>query len=367
MEPEAQWLLSCCGEEGTPDVFVELAEQFIRDGKTALAASAFDRAFALSPDDGEIAADRRSLLDTLAVSEHGIHFRYVPAGTFLMGSYDGDPDEQPVHAVQLDDYWLSETPISWATYCRLMGWQPPPEGFPQDRQNRDQRFALDAENRIRLQYCEDETLRARDWHAHRPEQHSSDRRTSRDSYRAVPRADDSQPWGYEKKPTVCISWQSAQELGKVLSKSPSVVVYRLPTEAEWEKAARGSLLDKTYTWGDAPPDNSRCDFNRFDDFSIRPMQSFAPNGYGLYAMCGGVWEWTADWYDAEYYGERSHGNPAGPKRGEQRVVRGGSWADCAEAITVSFRNARHSSSRGEEGWGGHFCPNIGFRLCRSRP
>ncbi len=117
-------------KDGDAQAYVALAEQLKSDGDLHGAATAYDRAYGLAPDDGEIQKSRQKLLDELSVTEHGIHFRYIPSGTFLMGSEDGDPDEQPIHAVQLDHYWLSETPISWATYCEVMQYSPPPEGLP---------------------------------------------------------------------------------------------------------------------------------------------------------------------------------------------------------------------------------------------
>jgi formylglycine-generating enzyme required for sulfatase activity len=94
------------------------------------------------------------------------------------------------------------------------------------------------------------------------------------------------------------------------------------------------------------------------------MHRFPPNSYGLYAMSGGIWEWTSDWYDALYYGESPRFNPTGVSNGQEKVLRGGSWSDCAEAITVSFRMSRQANDWRKESWGEHLAPNIGFRLCR---
>ena len=148
--------------------------------------------------------------------------------------------------------------------------------------------------------------------------------------------------------------------------SSDAIRYRLPTEAEWEKAARGGLIGSPYPWGSELPSDDWCDFDRFDKFSILPMRRFAPNGYGLYAISGCVWEWTADWYDAMYYSDSEEVNPTGPPNGEAKVLRGGSWADCVEVVTVSFRMSR-VAEHGQEGWGGHFTPNVGFRICRVEP
>ncbi len=328
-----------------------------------VAATEYDRAYGLQPDNAQLAEARRKLLDRLAVVEHGITFRYIPAGSFQMGSTTGEPDEQPVHRVELDEFWLAETPVSWSTYCLLMDWKPPPEGFPKNDNFEPPSpnevhpvFYLGQGNKIRLQYCEDETLRARDWHSHTPGDE-----THKKFFGDPLRADPMSPWTYERKPMVSVSAQDAEALCNRISNAD--VLYRLPTEAEWEKAARGGLIDCTYPWGNDPPSAERCDFNRFDELSILPMRRFAPNGYGLYAMSGGVWEWSGDFYDASYYAESPTHNPTGPATGGERVLRGGSWSDCEETVTVSYRMSLQSNSW-EQGWGRHFTPNIGFRLCR---
>jgi formylglycine-generating enzyme required for sulfatase activity len=94
------------------------------------------------------------------------------------------------------------------------------------------------------------------------------------------------------------------------------------------------------------------------------MRKYPPNGYGLYAMCGGIWEWTSDWYDALYYAESPPRNPAGPTQGEIKVARGGSWADSPDVVTVSFRTGFRSQSWREKKWGAVRTPNCGFRLTR---
>jgi formylglycine-generating enzyme required for sulfatase activity len=81
-------------------------------------------------------------------------------------------------------------------------------------------------------------------------------------------------------------------------------------------------------------------------------------------MNGGVWEWTRDWYDRDYYRASPEADPQGPAEGEEKVLRGGSWADCAEVQTVTARMSRTSGSWTEGQGSGHLTPNIGFRLCR---
>ena len=353
------------------DRLVQLADRLVREGDLHGAATAIDSAYGLDPSHASIALWRAGLLDQLSVTENGIQFRYIPGGAFLMGSNAGDPDEVPVHEVKLWHFWLSETPISWAMFCRVLGWEPPPRVCPQqpsaqsDKAFDREQFELFNDNKICLQYCEDRTLRARDWHAHFPaEKHAGADIEKREKlFGKLNRSNPEAGFSYDTKPMVSVRFAGAENFCAALSHgSPPTVKYRLPTEAEWEKAARGGLIGKIYPWGNEAPTDQNCDFNRFKDFSIRPMKTFSPNGYGLFGMSGGVWEWTSDWYDAECYAGSPLNNPPGPAQGTFRVVRGGSWADCAEAVTVSFRMTLN-----EEGIPWATNPNIGFRIVRSAP
>jgi formylglycine-generating enzyme required for sulfatase activity len=148
----------------------------------------------------------------------------------------------------------------------------------------------------------------------------------------------------------------ADLIGKRMSSE--AVEYRLPTEAEWERAARGCFAAAPYPWGYADADVTNADFDRFTQFSILAARAFPPNDYGLFAMAGGVWEWCRDDYDATFYARSPREAPLcqlpGALDPREHVLRGGSWADCAEALRTSFRS---SSSHGAT-------PNIGFRLVR---
>jgi formylglycine-generating enzyme required for sulfatase activity len=359
-------------EEGNPALLLEIAQALEKDGDLPSAATVYDRAFGIAPDVAEIRECRRQVLDQLAVVENGITFRYVPGGPFLMGSNTGEADEGPWHPVWLLPYWMAETPISWTAYCRLMDWTPPVEGgvpreFAEHGEDFDApRFHLYETNKLRWQYCEDRTVRARGWHCHDPIgrwQSAGRIQTAQEAFGAPPRDDPDAPWSYDTKPMIAVSWQDALELADRIS-TPHVR-YSLPTEAQWEKAARGGLIGARHAWGDTPPSHECCDFNRFWEFSILPMTTFVPNGYGLYAVNGCVWEWTRDWYDRDYYRHSPDTDPQGPPLGEEKVLRGGSWTDCAEAMTVTFRMSRGSRSRRDDQWGEHRTPTVGFRLCRT--
>jgi formylglycine-generating enzyme required for sulfatase activity len=373
MLPEKyRWISVQFEPEGDPWLLFEIARRLEEEGNLEGAATVYDRAFGIDPGVEAIREARARLLDRLAVIEHGIRWCYVPGGPFLMGCHTGEPDERPWHPVWLSPYWMSQTPISWAAYCRLLGWEPPPVGLPPDElsgyreDTHSARYSVRAANKIRLQYCEDHTTRATDWHAHAPgQQWRSEGRTvsSQELFGTPPRSDAEAPWNYSDKPMVAVSWQEAAELVERLC-TPGVR-YALPTEAQWEKAARGGRIGARHAWGDDEPTHDLCDFDRFDAFSILPMTTFPPNDYGLYAVNGGVWEWTADWYDAEYYRHGPDTDPTGPEEGRQKVVRGGSWADCKDVVTVTFRMSRGARSVRGKDWGDHFAPNIGFRLCRT--
>jgi formylglycine-generating enzyme required for sulfatase activity len=343
-----------------------IADQAEVAGDLRLAATALDRAYGVAPDDVAIAARRRRILDELAVVEHGLVFRYVPTGVFVMGSEDGDPDERPARPTLVDNFWMSETTIPWGAFCRLLGWENPPKSpstspqarFFLDLWGESAAFALEAARRVRLQYCEDSTVEAHDWHSHDPEQLTAQwlgvdgTVTGLEVFGAPARPD--APWRYEDKPMVAVSCDEAEALAAKLSTDR--VRYALPSEAQWEKAARGGLIGCRYAWGNDPPTAERCDFGRFEPFAIKPTRAFPANGYGLYAMCGSVWEWTSDYYDDGSPGPR-HSAP------RLRVLRGGSWTDPAEVVTVSFRMSRDGGLTGPTA-GDHIAPNIGFRLCR---
>jgi iron(II)-dependent oxidoreductase len=127
---------------------------------------------------------------------------------------------------------------------------------------------------------------------------------------------------------------------------------RLPTEAEWEYAARGGNVDVDYPWGDQP-DAKLARFNV--PTGAGPVAKFPPNGFGLFDMAGNVSEWTADWFDGSYYASSPAVDPKGPDTGEYKVIRGGAWSDSSHRITVFFRNWVRPNQR---------TPNIGFRCAR---
>lgn len=120
---------------------------------------------------------------------------------------------------------------------------------------------------------------------------------------------------------------------------------RLPTEAEWEYAARGRLVGKRYVWGNRPPEETDCNFTgsfggeQADDGHLYtvPVGSYDANGYGLYDMAGNAWEWCADWYGENYYANSVLKNPKGPATGTERVIRGSGWSSYFQHLRLSRR------------------------------
>jgi formylglycine-generating enzyme required for sulfatase activity len=224
--------------------------------------------------------------------DFNIHMVPIPAGSFQMGSNFGDEDERPEHQVYLDAYYIDVYEVTNELYARFLN----------EMGNKEEggESWLDA-SRIIFQ--------------------------STSGWVVDPL--------YADHPVVMVSWHGASAFCEWRGA-------RLPTEAEWEKAARGGLEGKLYPWGDDLPTytlgmENGAQFGDHGDTTV-PVGSFAPNDYGLYDLAGNVIEWVADWYTINYYAESPSENPKGPTISDSHVIRGGSWVNDAYELRVSSRH-----------------------------
>ena len=151
--------------------------------------------------------------------------------------------------------------------------------------------------------------------------------------------------GYEEHPVIGVNWHGANEFAKWLNG-------RLPTEAEWEKVARGGFEGKSYWWGDALPKPYLGNYGEMIG-DTTPVGKFHANGFGLYDIEGNVSEWCFDWYDKNYYANSPESNPKGPEKGNEKVFRGGNW---------SYTTDMSRLARREKFWFRIGRTNVGFRI-----
>jgi sulfatase modifying factor 1 len=144
-------------------------------------------------------------------------------------------------------------------------------------------------------------------------------------------------FSHPQQPVTAVSWFDAVAYCSWLS-TVSGSHYRLPTEAEWERAARGGVEGKMFPWGDDPTVSRANDETRWKT-GPEPVKQSEPNGYGLFEMCENVHEWCSDWFQADYYRISPDRNPQGPTDGSRKASRGGSWR---HQIKVSRCSARSS-------------------------
>ncbi len=204
---------------------------------------------------------------------------HIPEGWYWMGSETGQDNERPVHRVWVEAFELDARQVTNAEYSRFLaatGSRPP--------------------------------LLWGDPNFNPPEQ-----------------------------PVVAVSWFDAKAYCEWLSRSTGRR-YRLPTEAEWERAARGGLEGKQFPWGDEPPE-ALPDYERRWRTGPEPVGRYAPNAYGLHNVAENVHEWCADWYAAGYYAISPERNPPGPESGTRRASRGGSWRHHIKVARCAARSS----------------------------
>jgi sulfatase modifying factor 1 len=297
----------------------------------------------------------------------------IPGGGFVMGDVrnEGHHDEQPAHWVWVSDFYMGDCEVTNAEYVLALNWAL-------DRSNV---VAVGADGVVYQDgaagaaYCD--TVLS-----------SVYSRITWDGYAFAVELD------YANHPVVCVSWHGAAAYANWLSvqenRTPcydentwecdfSANGYRLPTEAEWEKAARGGSVGGRFSWGgDGTIQHALANYDSnandwYDTSPTRgyhpafsggsypytnPVDYFAPNAYGLFGMTGNAWEWCHDWYAEKYYQCADLEDPTGPVNGWYRVLRGGSWFNSAYSCRAANRY--------------YYVPEyqhdtIGFRVVRSAP
>ena len=220
---------------------------------------------------------------------------HVPAGSFLMGSEAGAADEKPVHRVHGSAFVMDRYEVTNARYqaCVNAGACAAP--------------ALSSSN-ARPHYFDNSA--------------------------------------FADYPVIHVSWKQATQFCAFAGG-------RLPSEAEWERAAAGSDAPRTYPWGDSAPDCTKANFAGCVGDTDRVGRRVAGQSpYGAFDMAGNVWEWTADWYDAGYYSRSPSRDPVGPDSGTLKVMRGGCWISGENSLRTTCRKAELP---------GLWAPNVGFR------
>ena len=289
---------------------------------------------------------------------------WIKEAEFIMGCADkeGRPDEYPQHTVKLDGFWIDATEVTNAQFKKFVeatgyittaekvpDWDELKKQLPTGTPKPDESLFVAAslvftppEKPVSLT----DASQWWSWIKDASWQHPEGLRSTID--------------GKENYPVVHISWDDANAYAKWTGK-------RLPTEAEWEYAARGGHINMPYSWGTEDAEKIKAKANtwqghfptlntQWDGYTkLAPVKSFTPNAYGLYDMAGNVWEWCSDWYRADYYQQlagKTSISPSGPASGydaseptiPKRVVRGGSFL-CHASYCSSYRvSARMKTS-----------------------
>jgi formylglycine-generating enzyme required for sulfatase activity len=288
-------------------------------------------------------------------SRHGGTIR-LPGGTFLMGAEDGEgfpaDGEGPVRAITLSPFRIAATAVTnarFAAFAKATGYVTEAEeyGFS---------FVFEGHLDATARRCAPAVDAVPWW------------RAVRGAFWKRPEGPGSSVTSRQNHPVVHVSWHDARAYC-------SWAGVRLPTEAEWEYAARGGLERCRYPWGDelTPGGRRLCNIWRGEfpapgtgadaRFGTEPVKAYRPNGHGLYNVVGNVWEWCADWFSPGFHADPDRGgpreDPQGPPDGTARVMRGGSYL-CHASYCNRYRVAARSANTPESSAG-----NIGFRVAES--
>jgi formylglycine-generating enzyme required for sulfatase activity len=294
---------------------------------------------------------------------------FIKGGTFAMGSKDGPSDEQPVHDVSVKPFFMDRTEVTngqFEAFTKATGYQTLAE-----------RPLSAKEIPGLLPEFEGKTVSL----CFRAPPGEVDLRSNSAWWSPViganwrhPDGPESSIAGRERYPVVHVAWEDAVAYCKWAGK-------RLPTEAEWEYAARGGLQGARFVWGNEFNPGGKWMANtwqgRFPSENIGedgfkgagPVGSYQPNGFGLFDMAGNVWEWCADWYLPDYYARSPKENPPGPDTSYdpdepgtmKRVTRGGSWM-CADSYCRGYRPGARMKTSPDTG-----LQNTGFRCVKDVP
>lgn len=278
----------------------------------------------------------------------------LDGGSFLMGAEDPEvwmaDGEGPVREISLSPFWIDRTAVTndqFAEFVEATGYVTEAERFGWSFVFHNQ---IPKGHRKHVQLV---SVQGTSWWAR------------------LDKADWRKPGGpgtnirkLGDHPVVHVSWNDASACAQWMGK-------RLPTEAEWEYAARGGLEQKLYPWGDEllPDGKHRCNIwqgpfphedTAEDGYAgTAPAKSFRANGFGLYHCVGNVWEWTADWFHPTWHLSGVKENPAGPETGTNRVIRGGSFL-CHDSYCNRYRNSARTGNTPDSSTG-----HTGFRLASS--
>lgn len=271
--------------------------------------------------------------DTTALPA-GMKMVFVKGGCYEMGDTfeEGDTEELPVHGVCLNDFYMSATEVKIGEFRVFVN----STGYKTEAQRGDGVSIWDESK----------------W-TNKPGTYWDNT--------GLPQS--------ENHPVTGVTWNDALAFTKWLSRKTGQN-YRLPTEAEWEYAARSGGKKYKYSWGNGmvymddkmfkKKPTWRGSYEKHDDMDMyvytSPVGIYKPNELGLYDMTGNIWEWCADWYDENYYKNSPKENPSGPETGKEKILRGGSWSHSQRYVRCSSRFAANIDFRSNL---------IGFRVVRS--